>query len=132
LIACVNLANLLMSRGLSRNREVAVRVALGAGRDRLAAQFLTESLVLSGLGALAGLALALPAVRFLARLVPETMGAEPLTLDWRVLAFSAAAAIAAALAFGVAPAFRGSGTGPQDGLREGGRGAYGTIRGAGS
>jgi len=125
LIACVNLANLLMSRGLSRGREVAVRVALGAGRGRLAAQFLTESLVLSGLGAFAGLALALPAMRFLASLVPETMGPVRLTLDWRVLAFSAAAAIAAALAFGVAPALRGSRTGPQDGLREGGRGAAG-------
>ena len=125
LIACVNLANLLMSRGLSRGREVAVRVALGAGRGRLAAQFLTESLVLSGLGALAGLALALPAMRFLTSLVPETMGPVRLTLDWRVLAFSATAAIAAALAFGVAPALRGSRTGPQDGLREGGRGAAG-------
>jgi putative ABC transport system permease protein len=125
LIACVNLANLLMSRGLARSREVAVRVALGAGRGRLAAQFLTESLVLAGLGALAGLALALPAMRFLARLVPETMGPVRLTLDWRVLAFSAAAAIAAALAFGLAPALRGSRTGPQDGLHEGGRGAAG-------
>ena len=111
LIACVNLANLLMSRGLARGREVAVRVALGAGRGRLAAQFLTESLVLAGLGALAGLALAVPAMRFLARLVPETMGPVRLTLDWRVLAFSAAAAIAAALAFGLAPALRGSRTG---------------------
>jgi len=67
----------------------------------------------------------LPAMRFLASLVPETMGPVRLTLDWRVLAFSAAAAIAAALAFGVAPALRGSRTGPQDGLREGGRGAAG-------
>jgi len=128
LIACVNLANLLMSRGLARGREVAVRVALGAGRGRLAAQFLTESLVLAGLGALAGLALAVPAMRFLASLVPETMGPVRLTLDWRVLAFSAAAAIAAALAFGVAPALQGSRTGPLDGLREGGRGAAGTRR----
>ena len=125
LVACLSLANLLMSRGLARSREVAVRVALGAGRGRLAAQFLTESLVLAGLGALAGLALAVPAMRFLARLVPETMGPVRLTLDWRVLAFSAASAIAAALAFGLAPAFRGSRTGPQDGLREGGRGAAG-------
>ncbi len=125
LIACVNLANLLMSRGLARSREVAVRVALGAGGGRLAAQFLTESFVLAGLGALAGLALAVPAMRFLARLVPETMGPVRLTLDWRVLAFSAAAAIAAALAFGLAPAVRGSRTGPQDRLREGGRGAAG-------
>ncbi len=125
LIACVNLANLLMSRGLARSREVAVRVALGAGRGRLAAQFLTESLVLAGFGALAGLAIAVPAMRFLARLVPETMGPVRLTLDWRVLAFSAASAIGAALAFGLAPALRGSRTGGIDGLREGGRGAAG-------
>jgi putative ABC transport system permease protein len=125
LIACVNLANLLMSRGLARSREVAVRVALGAGRGRLAAQFLTESLLLAGLGALAGLALAVPAMRFLARLVPETMGPVRFTLDWRVLAFSAASAIAAALVFGLAPALRGSRTSPRDGLREGGRGAAG-------
>lgn len=125
LIACVNLANLLLSRGLARSREVAVRVALGAGAGRLAAQFLTESLVLAGLGALTGLALAVPAMRFLTRLVPETMGPVRLTLDWRVLAFSAAAAIAAALAFGLAPAWRGSRTSPQHRLREGGRGAAG-------
>ena len=74
LIACVNLANLLMSRGAARGREVAVRTALGAGRGRLIAQFLTESLVLAGLGAVAGLALALPAMRFLETLVPESDG----------------------------------------------------------
>jgi putative ABC transport system permease protein len=125
LIACVNLANLLMSRGLARSREVSVRVALGAGRGRLVAQFLTESLVLAGLGAFAGLALAMPAMRFLARLVPETMGPARLALDWRVLAFSAAAATVAALAFGLAPALRGSRSDPQNGLRESGRGAAG-------
>jgi predicted permease len=125
LIACVNLANLLLSRGLARSREVAVRVALGASRGRLAAQFLTESLVLSGLGAVAGLVLAVPAMRFLAGLAPETMGPVRLALDWRVLAFSAASAVAAALAFGLAPALRGSQTGPQEGLRAGGRGAAG-------
>ena len=125
LIACVNLANLLLSRGVVRGREVAVRAALGAGRGRLIAQFLTESLVLAALGTLAGLALALPAMRFLERLVPDAMGAARLTLDWRVLAFSAAVTVAAALTFGLAPAFRGSRLAPQEGLREGGRGATG-------
>ena len=125
-IACLNLANLLLSRGRTRLREVAVRTALGAGRARLTAQFLTESLVLSGIGAVAGMALALPAMRFLETLVPETMTARHLTLDARVLAFSAAIALAAGLAFGLAPALTGSlfgsGSTLQQGLREGGRG----------
>ena len=125
LIACVNLANLLFSRSAVRGREVAVRTALGAGRGRLIAQFLTESLVLAALGALSGLAVALPAMRFLERLVPEAMGAARLALDWRVLAFSAAITIAAALTFGLAPALRGSHLAPQEGLHNGGRGTAG-------
>jgi predicted permease len=125
LIACVNLTNLLLSRGATRGREVAVRAALGAARGRLVSQFLTESLVLTALGTLAGLALALPAMRFLERLVPEAMGATRLTLDWRVLAFSAAAAAAATLTFGLVPALRGSRTAPQDAIRDGGRGRAG-------
>jgi putative ABC transport system permease protein len=125
LIACVNLANLLLSRSMARGREVAVRRALGAGRSRLVAQFLTESLVLAAFGTLAGLALALPAMRFLESLVPEAMGVSGLTLDWRVLAFSAVVAIAAALTFGLAPALQGSGVVLQEGLRHGGRGTLG-------
>jgi putative ABC transport system permease protein len=125
LISCVNLANLLLSRGEVRGREVAVRAALGAGRGRLIAQFLTESLVLAALGAVAGLALAVPAMRFLEQLVPEAMAAARLTLDWRVLAFATIASVASALAFGLAPALRVSRLSPQDGLRDGGRGTAG-------
>jgi putative ABC transport system permease protein len=125
LIACVNIANLLLSRGAARGREVAVRTALGAGRGRLIAQFLTEGLSLAALGALAGIVLALPAMRFLEQLVPEAMGATRLTLDLRVLGFCAAVAVAAALIFGLAPALRGTRVTPQDGLR-GGRGSVGS------
>jgi predicted permease len=81
--------------------------------------------VLAGFGAAAGLALAVPAMRFLEQLVPEAMGAARLTLDWRVLAFATAASVAAGLAFGLAPALRGSRLTPQEGLREGGRGTAG-------
>ena len=125
LIACVNLANLLMSRGAVRRREVAVRAAIGAGRGRLIAQFLTESLVLAGLGAIVGLVLALPAMRFLETLTPETMGVVRLALDWRVAGIASAAAIGSALAFGLAPALGGSWLALTEGLREGGRGSAG-------
>jgi len=125
LIACVNLANLLLARGAVRRREVTVRAALGAGRGRLITQFLIESLLLAGLGGIAGLALALPAMRFLETLVPETMAAARLTLDWRVLAFSAAIAFAAGVTFGLAPAIRGSRLALQEGIRDGGRGSAG-------
>jgi predicted permease len=91
----------------------------------LVTQFLIESLVLAGLGAIAGIALAIPFMRFLDTLVPETMAAVRLTLDWRVLAFSAAIAIAAGLTFGLVPALGWSRLALQEGLRDGGRGSAG-------
>ena len=125
LIACVNLANLLLARGTLRRREVALRAAIGAGRARLIRQFLVESLVLSAAGALAGLVLAIPMMRFLDTLVPPTMAAVRLTLDWRVLAVSATVAVGAAIVFGLAPAIRGSRIDLLGALREGGRGNVG-------
>jgi putative ABC transport system permease protein len=125
LIACVNLANLLLARGTLRRREVALRAAIGAGRARLIRQFLIEALVLAAGGALAGLALAIPMMRFLDTLVPPTMAAVRLTLDWRVLAVSAAVTIGAAVVFGLAPAIRGSRIDLLGALRDGGRGHVG-------
>jgi putative ABC transport system permease protein len=125
MIACVNLANLLMSRWAARRREVAVRAALGAGRGQLIRQFLVESLVLAGVGALAGLVLAVPLMRFLETLVPETMSAVRLNLDWRVLAFSSVIAVAAGLTFGLVPILGLSRLVLREGLRDGGRGSSG-------
>ncbi len=125
LVACVNLASLLIARGASRTREVAVRAAIGAGRARLITQFLVEGIVLAAFGALAGLALAVPAMRFLETLVPTTMAAAHLTIDVRVLAVSAALAMAAAVLFGLLPAIRGSRVALLEGLRSGNRGTAG-------
>jgi predicted permease len=125
LIACVNLANLFMARGNVRRRELAVRAAMGASRRRLIVQSLIESLVLAGLGALAGLVIAVPVMRFLETLVPETMAAVQLTLDWRMLAFCAAITSAAALTFGLVPAISGSRLALHAGVRDGARGSAG-------
>ena len=126
LIACVNLANLLLARGTTRRREVAVRAALGAGRARLVTQFTIEHLLLAALGAAAGLVVAVPIMRFFETLVPETMSAVRLSLDWRVLTFSAVIAILAGLVFGLAPAVGGTRLALTDGLRDGGRGSVGS------
>ena len=125
LIACVNVANLLLSRGEARRREVAMRAALGASRGRLIAQLLIESLTLAGLGAIAGVGLAWPAMQFLESLIPETMGVTKLTVDWRVLLFSVVIAVGSALIFGLAPALRGAVFTLRERLQNGGRGHAG-------
>jgi predicted permease len=108
LTACVNVANLLLSRGAARQKEIALRLAIGARRGRLVRQLFTESLVMAMLGSVVALPLALWAKNFL--LIWRPFGGEPLalenTVDLRMLGFCAGAAIVTAVLFGVAPALR--------------------------
>jgi predicted permease len=122
LIVCANLANLLLTRALGRRQELAVRAALGAGRERLIRQLATESLLIAALGGAAGLILAAIAVPLLWQLVPANMPAAAIPgLDRRVLAFAAALTIATALAFGIAPMLRTGADADARGLRDGAR-----------
>jgi putative ABC transport system permease protein len=123
LIACVNLANLLLSRSSARRREFGIRSSLGAGRGRLIRQLLTESVLLASLGAVAGLALAWSGTRLLVNLSPTILPrAGEITIDGRVLGFTALIAVLTGVLFGLAPSIALSKTDLASALREGGRG----------
>ncbi|MEZ4423755.1 MAG: ABC transporter permease [Gemmatimonadota bacterium] len=122
-LACVNVANLMLVRAQERSREVAVRVALGAGRARVARQVLTESGLLALLGGTLGLALGWMGIQALARAHPLGIaGATGLALDHRVVLATLGVALTAGLAFGVGPALRAGGASPGHALKDGGRG----------
>lgn len=122
LIAATNLASLLLSRSLSRTREIAVRAAIGAGRQRLIRQMMTESIVIAVVGGLLGVALAAASIPLLTRLVPTALPlSESPSIDARFLALAAMMTLVTALAFGVLPARRAAaGTDPAA-LRDSGR-----------
>jgi putative ABC transport system permease protein len=123
LIACVNIANLLLARATARQHELSVRLALGASRLRLARQLLIESLLLAGPGAALGLLVATWGGRALVSQLStsvDAIGLDPAP-DWRVLAFTVAASLLAALLFGSAPAWRATRATPMDVLKAQGR-----------
>ncbi|HZS04058.1 MAG TPA: ABC transporter permease [Blastocatellia bacterium] len=129
LIACVNVANLMLVRATAREREVAVRSALGAGRARLIRQMLTESLLVAALGGLSGLLLARLAISALIRLGPEQLPRlQMISIDGRILAFTLATSLLTGLLFGMAPAFQSMKLSLNELLKEGGRAMSGGTR----
>lgn len=130
LIACVNVANLLLAKGTSRQREIAVRSALGATRRDVFIQFVTESLVLAGFGGVVGLGVGYALLRaFIAAMPEQTLPSEAdLSLSLPVLAVTIAATTFAGLLFGSAPAWYASRLDPAETLKEGGRSGSSKMR----
>lgn len=123
-IACANMANLLLAQSVARRRELAVRLSLGAGRLQLVRQLLVESIMLSLLGAGAGLLIASWGSKALVSMLSTrtNLVALDLSMDWRVLGFTAGIGVVTGLLFGVVPALRGTAVAPADALRDHSRG----------
>ena len=130
LIACVNVANLFLARSIARQKEIAVRAALGSGRLRLAGQLLVESLVIAAIGGAAGLAATFVGVRVLLAVSPESLArAEEVSFDPTLLGFTAAMTILTGLVFGVAPAWQALKVDLNHILRDAGRGSTAGLHG---
>ena len=122
LIACTNLANLLLSRALMRRRELAVRAAMGAGRERLVRQMLTESLILALAGGALGVLIAAASLPLFVRLIPVWLPVSEMpSLDWRVFLFAALVTLGTGGGFGLVPALRASRRDDAGGLRDSSR-----------
>jgi putative ABC transport system permease protein len=129
LIACANVANLMLVRAAGRQRELCVRLALGSGAARLVRQLLLESLVLALLAGAVGSLMAWMAMRALVAVSPASLASiSRFTLDWRALAYTLGLSVLAGLAFGLLPALHAARTDLVSGLRDGGRGTVGGRR----
>ena len=131
LIACVNVANLQLARMTARSREIAMRMAIGAGRGRLMRQLLTESVLLSFLGGALGVLFSFAAIRAIVALIPpdNVPNEARITINGYVLLFSLAVSMLTGILFGLVPALRSSHPDLADALKDGGSGAGGSVRG---
>jgi putative ABC transport system permease protein len=130
LIACANVANLLLARAAARQKEISLRLALGASRTRLIRQFLTESLLLAGMGGVVGLLFSVAGIRILKGFIPDTISqVQAIDLDAKVLFFTLLVSLATGLIFGLAPATQASNFNLNETLKEGGRDSGASLRG---